>query len=407
MVVISGQVKRADLKGDSGLRQKGAQEVDIEKIAADLTKFIVTVREPQKIRFYLEKAYRIANEGRPGPVWLDIPLDVQATEVDPETLEGEQAPRHTSPAIGSEIENITKLIKESKRPVLMAGHGVRLAGAEEEFVSLVNRLGIPVVTTWIASDLLPHAHPLVVGRPGAVGLRAGNFAVQNADLLIILGSRLDHSVTAFNPDRFGRAAKRIWIDIDPLELAKFQANFEIKIVVDAKYFIQKLGARLALETLPEWTDWKARCADWKARYGINQQIEAWKDEALSHYEVVEAFSDLFPPHSLVVTGGSGLAIESFYIAFRTKEGQRVFSTSGLGSMGYGLPGAIGACVGRDGDECICIESDGSLMMNLQEMATLRAQNLPIKMFVINNDGLRVDPQYAAQLFRRAAYGYGT
>ena len=176
MIVISGQVKRADLKGDSGLRQKGAQEVDIEKIASDLIKFIVTVREPREILHYLEKAYRIANEGRPGPVWLDVPLDVQASEIDPATLEGEQAQTCAPPVIGVEIEHVAKLIKESKRPVLMAGHGVRLAGAKDEFVSLVNQLGIPVVTTWIASDLLPHAHPLVVGRPGAVGLRAGNFA---------------------------------------------------------------------------------------------------------------------------------------------------------------------------------------------------------------------------------------
>ncbi|MEW6436068.1 MAG: thiamine pyrophosphate-binding protein [Pseudomonadota bacterium] len=386
MVIISGQVKRADLKGTSGLRQKGAQEVDIEKIAADLTKFVLTVRDPQQIRASLEKAYRIANEGRPGPVWLDIPLDVQASEIEPAMLAGEPGGESAPPAIGDEIAHIANLIRESKRPLLMAGHGMRLSGGKEEFVSLVNQLGMPVVTTWIAADLLPHAHPLLVGRPGAVALRAANFAVQNADLLIILGSHLDHSVTAFNPDRFGRSAKRVWIDIDPVELAKFHKNFEIKIAVDAKYFVQQLSAALASETLPEWRDWKSRCADWKARYGINMQIEAWQNEALSHYEVIDAFSDLFPSHCLVVTGGSGLAIESFYVAFRTKEGQRVFSSSGLGSMGYGLPAAIGACIGRGGGDCICVESDGSLMMNLQELATLKGQSLPIKLFIINNDG---------------------
>lgn len=386
MFVISGQVKRADLKGESGLRQKGAQEVDIEKIAADLTKFIITVRDPQKIRFYLEKAFRIANEGRPGPVWLDIPLDIQASEIDLAALKGEDHELKAAPDISNEIERIVQLVKNARRPVLMAGHGVRLAGAKEEFTRLLDRLDMPVVTTWIASDLIPHAYPLVVGRPGSVGLRAGNFSVQNADLLLIVGSHLDHSVTAFNPDNFGRAAKRVWIDVDPTELAKFDRNFEIKLAIDAKFFICELEKRLTKESLPDWGEWKARCADWKTRYGISHQIDAWEEAALSHYEVVDAFSDLFPPRSLIVTGGSGLAIESFYIAFRTKEDQRVFSTSGLGSMGYGVPAAIGACIGSGRRETICVESDGSLMMNLQELATLKAQNAPIKLFIINNNG---------------------
>ncbi len=332
------------------------------------------------------KACRIANEGRPGPVWLDIPLDVQASEIDPRSLEGEELLPQSPPVIVNEIEHIAHLIKNSKRPLIMAGHGVRLAGAKHEFNALVSHVGMPVVTTWIASDLLPHAHPLVVGRPGAVGLRAGNFAVQNADLLIIIGSHLDHSVTAFNPSRFGRSAIRVIVDIDPVELGKFDQNFEIKLAVDAKYFIKELLSRLASERLPDWSIWKERCADWKARYGISHQIKAWKQPELSHYEVVEAFSDLIPANQLVVTGGSGLAIEAFYVAFRTKEGQRVFSTSGLGSMGYGLPAAIGGSTGIGGGECICIESDGSLMMNLQELATLKAQNLPIKLFIINNAG---------------------
>ncbi len=386
MIMISGQVKRADLKGKSGLRQKGAQEVDIEAIAADLTKYVVTVMDPQQIRVHLEKAYRIACEGRPGPVWLDIPLDVQGAEIDPEKLVGEDAAALVKPDITSDVARLVSLLKASERPVVMAGHGVRLADAKGAFAALVTSMQMPVVTTWIASDLLPHEHPLVVGRPGAVGLRAGNFAVQNADLLIIIGSHLDPSVTAFNPDRFGRSAKRVLIDIDPVELAKFENNFEMKVAVDAKQFIEEVAQQLTGVQLPDWSFWRARCSDWKARYGISHQIDAWNETALSHYEVVDAFSDLIPPHRLVVTGGSGLAIESFYVAFRTKEGQRVFSTSGLGSMGYGLPAAIGACTGIGGNECICIESDGSLMMNLQELATLKAQNLPIKLFIINNGG---------------------
>ncbi len=386
MMMISGQVKRSDLKGKTGLRQTGAQEVDIEAIAADLTKYVVTVMDPQQIRFHLEKSFQIALEGRPGPVWLDIPLDVQAVEVDPAVLVGEIGPASAPQDISVEIDRLFSMICAAERPVVMAGHGVRLADAKDVFASLVRRMDMPVVTTWIASDLLPHAHPLVVGSPGAVGLRAGNFAVQNADLLIIIGSHLDPSVTAFNPDCFGRSAKCILVDIDSIELAKFEENFEMKLAVDAKYFIEQLSQRLIGVSLPDWDHWKRRCADWKARYSISHQIDAWKETALSHYEVVDAFSDLIPPHRLIVMGGSGLAIGSFYVAFRSKYGQRVFSTSGLGSMGYGLPAAIGACTGIGGKECICIESDGSLMMNLQELATLRALNLPIKLFIINNAG---------------------
>jgi len=386
MMVISGQVKRADLKTGTGLRQKGAQEVDIVSIVSGLTKYVETVLDPADIRRCLEKAFRLAHEGRPGPVWLDVPLDVQASEIDPEALQGETCAPQPAPALAAEATRLADLLRASERPVILAGHGVRLAGARDEFRALAARLNAPVVTTWNALDLLPHDHPLIVGRPGAVALRAPNFAVQNADLLVILGSHLDHSLTAFNPARFGRSAKKVIVDIDPVELGKFTHAFEMKVCADVKRFIGAVNGALGAKNLPDWSAWRRRCADWKARYGIGERLQVWSSEEISHYELADAFSDLFPEGRTIITGGSGLAVEAFYVAFRNREGQRVFTTSGLGSMGYGLPGAIGASMGQGGAECLCVESDGSLMMNLQELATLKALNAPVKLFVVNNDG---------------------
>lgn len=386
LIVISGQVKRADLKKGSGLRQKGAQEVDIVTIASDLTKHVVTVLEPSDIRMHLEKAFRIANEARPGPVWLDIPLDVQASEIDPEQLRGEPAPQAPGHRPRSEASRVVELLRSAERPVIMAGHGVRLSGACDTFRSLAARLNAPVVTSWNALDLLPYDHPLLVGRPGTVAWRAPNFTVQNADLLIILGSHLDHSLTAFNPERFGRSARKVIVDIDLAELGKFTHHFEMKLQVDVKEFVADLDDALKSVRLPDWSGWRERCQDWKKRYGISERLDEWHSDEISHYELADAFSDLIPAHKTIVTGGSGLAMEAFYVAFRNKLGQRVFTTSGLGSMGYGLPAGIGASIAQGGAECICIESDGSLMMNLQELATLRATSAPVKLFVVNNDG---------------------
>ena len=386
LIVISGQVKRADLKTGTGLRQRGAQEVDIVSIMADLTKYVVTVLDPNDIRFELEKAFRIATEGRCGPVWLDIPLDVQASEVDPEQMRGDVVEIGSASTPTFDMSSLIDLLTASERPLLMAGHGVRLARAGQEFRVLAEQLNVPVVTTWNALDLLPYEHPLLVGRPGAVAWRAPNFAVQNADLLIILGSRLDNSVTAFNTEKFGRSAKKVIVDIDPVELEKFVHEFAFKIQADAKDFIVALSGALAPVKLPDWSAWRNSCSDWKSRYGISERLQEWSSEEISHYEVADAFSDVFPSDRTIVTGGSGLAVEAFYVAFRNKPGQRVFTTSGLGSMGYGLPAAIGASIAQGGAECICVESDGSLMMNLQELATLRALGAPVKLFVINNDG---------------------
>ncbi len=387
LLVISGQVKRADLKLNSGLRQKGPQEVDIVAMVRGITKYAVTVMESADLRFHLEAAFHAATTGRRGPVWLDIPLDIQAAPVEPAGLRGFTPPAAVAGGdVKAAVGRVIGLINEAERPLFVIGHGVRLAAAAAVFEEIAARFGIPVAATWNAADMMPAAHPLSAGKPGMVALRAANFAVQNCDLMIAIGVRLDNSVTAFNPARFGRAARKVVVDVDPVELAKFTHEIEVKLLADAKDFCAALLAGAEGLARRDFADWLARIREWKARYALNDGKAFPAAGEISHYHLVSAFSDAFGEDRLIVTGGSGLAVEAFWTAFANKKGQRVFTTSGLGGMGYGLPAMIGACVASGRRPCIGIESDGSLMMNLQELATLKALNLPITLFIINNEG---------------------
>ncbi len=389
LLIISGQVKRADLKGDSGLRQKGPQEVDIVSMVQGITKYAATVMESSDLRYHLEKAFYLATTGRRGPVWIDVPLDIQAGPVDVASLRGfepEVEVTTSAAEIDAAAERVVELINQAERPLFVIGHGVRLAGAAAELVQLYESFGVPVATTWNAMDMISAANPLNFGKPGGVALRAANFAVQNCDLLIAIGVRLDNSVTAFNPARFGRAARKVVVDVDPVELGKFTHEIDLKLQADAKDFLIALLAKRAAIQARDRAAWLARYAGWKQRYALNDGRKYPAQGEISHYHLVDAFSRAFPENALIVTGGSGLAVEAFWVAFENKAGQRVFTTSGLGSMGYGVPAMIGACVGNGRKPCIGVESDGSLMMNLQELATLKGLNLPVKLFIINNGG---------------------
>lgn len=387
MLVISGQVKRADLMGDSGVRQKGPQEVDVVALVEPITKYAVTVMDPADIRYHLEKAVHLATHGRRGPVWIDIPLDVQAAQVDPASLRG-FTPEAEAPkaALDSAIARLVEMIDAAERPLIVAGHGIRLAQAGEDFRRLYEALQVPVVATWNAMDLIPASHPLSVGKPGTVALRPANFAVQNCDLLIAIGARLDNVVTAFNPAQFGRNAKKVVVDVDPAELAKFSHSIDLKVQADAADFIAAALAQAGKVARKDRAPWLERCAQWKARYPVNDGKPFPEAGPISHYHLVQVMSEEFPEDTLIVTGSSGLAVEAFYTVFQNKPGQRVFLTSGLGAMGYGLPAMIGAGFANKLKPFIGIESDGSLQMNLQELATIRAQNLPVRMFIMNNNG---------------------
>lgn len=390
MLVVSGQVKRADRIGDSGVRQRGAQEADIVSVVRPITKYAVTVEDPQTIRWHLEKALHLARSGRKGPVWIDVPLDVQGSRIDPASLPGFEAAAEpaTADGLSGQVAQVLSLIAAAERPLILAGHGIRLGGAADAFRQLAQRLQIPLVATWNAMDLLHFDHPLFVGKPGAVGLRAGNFAVQNCDLLVSLGARLDNVVTAYNPVGFAAHARKVVVDIDPHEMAKHAMPIDVAILADCARAVEEMLRQAAPAPHSRHAAWRERCQEWKQRWGSNdgKPMDETAPGPISHVLFASALSDELPEDQLIVTGSSGLGVEMFYSNYRVRRGQRVFLTSGLGAMGYGLPAAIGACLANGGRPMTLIESDGSLQLNVQELNTLTALNLPIRIFLMNNQG---------------------
>lgn len=389
LMIISGQCKRSDMLRDSPLRQKGVQEVNIVKMVKSITKYSKIVENPEEIRAIMEEAYHESKDGRAGPVWIDVPLDIQGTPVVRADLPAWKDKQNNAKEENAISENVIKdiqdLITNSKRPLILAGHGIRLSNSSEAFKDWIEGLGVPVVSTWNALDLLPYDHPLYVGRPGVVALRGPNFAVQNCDLLISIGCRLDNIITAYNSKGFAREAKKVVIDVDSNEIAKLEMDIEISVVSDAGDFISAIK-EAKIHTSPNLEKWRSICNDWKLRYAINDCKPFPNKGTISHYHLADALSENIPKDTLVATGSSGLAVEAFYTAFRNKSGQRVFLTSGLGAMGYGLPSAIGACFANNKKPMIAIESDGSLQLNIQELATVKAFNLPIVLIIMNNDG---------------------
>lgn len=385
LLIISGQVKRADMKADSGVRQMGPQEVDIVSMVKPITKYAVTVDEPENIGLYLDKALHEAMTGRKGPVWLDVPLDVQASLIEPEKLARDESNTHSESDCSLELDEVIQLIQQAERPIILAGHGIRLSGAAESFKQLYEKTGIPVLTTWNSLDLIPYEHPLCAGRPGSVALRPANFAAQNCDLLISIGARLDNVVTAHNPQNFAQYADKVIVDIDASELKKHQLLKARLIQGNAKTFIEQLNTELP-ELKTDYSDWINKIADWKQRYPrCDGEIFPEQGE-ISHYHFIDRLSALTKANELIITGSSGLAVEVFYSTFVNKPGQRIFLTSGLGSMGYGLPAAIGGCLASGKKPVVSVEGDGSLQLNLQELSTLKSLNLPIRMFIMNNNG---------------------
>lgn len=391
LLIISGQVKRADLMGRSGVRQMGPQEVDIVSMVKPITKYAAMVTEPADIRYHLERAVHLATTGRRGPVWIDVPLDVQNSTIDASKLRSftPEAPRADKiETLDRDAAEVIEMIGRAERPLIVAGHGIRLAEAAEPFRQLYEALQIPVVTTWNASDLIASTHPLAVGKPGTVALRPPNFAVQNSDLLIAIGARLDNVVTAFNPAKFGRYAQKIIVDVDPNELKKFSPNAGIAKTVeaDAKDFILAMLRQVPALRRRDRSGWLNKCLEWKARYPVADGQPFPTSGPISHFHLTQVLSDEIPEKTLIVTGSSGLAIEFFYTAFQNKSGQRVFLTSGLGAMGYGLPAMIGASQAFGNKPFVGIEGDGSLMMNVQELQTIASLKLPVRLFVFNNGG---------------------
>jgi len=392
MLVLSGQAKRADLKGDTGVRQMGVQEVDIVSMVASTTKYAVTVMEPSDIRYHLEKAVHLARTGRPGPVWLDLPLDVQGAPIDEASLRGFDPSEGVIPGlaspdeIASAVRHSIELLNAAERPVVLVGNGVRLGGARAGMRALIERLGLPVLTTWPAHDMVPDDHPLMVGRPGPLAPRGANFTLQNADWLLALGARLDLVVTGYAPQNFARAAKKIMVDIDAAELRKMKGTVDVPVHADVKEFIDELTRQLEWVKPRDRSGWNARWREWQTTYPV--VLPEYRDlsNGVSTYVLSEAVSKASAPDDVIVSGSSGAGIEIFCLAVRLKEGQRLFLTTALGAMGNGLPGLLGACLANGRRRTLCVDGDGGLQLNIQELETMRRLELPIKLFVLNNDG---------------------
>lgn len=383
VLIISGQAKTSDLVGERKVRQSGVQEVDSTKIVRNVTKYAKCVASSDEIQLTMETAFHLMKTGRKGPVWLEIPLDVQSMEFSPRPFDslcsfGQCHEKYQK----VEMSDILTLLKSSKRPLFIFGHGIRLSGAVGYLEKLIDRLKIPFCLTWPAIDYLPASHKLNMGSPGTVAQRFSNFAVQNSDLLISIGARLDKTVTAYNLSGFARDAQKVIVDIDPSELSDKEhlANTQL-IKCDANIFVREL---LDIDLNCRYDDWTSQCVSWKDRYSSKPQLSQ-KDASLSHTRFIQSLSDAIPENQIVVTGSSGLAIEFFYAGFQNKIGQRIIHTSALGAMGYCLPAAIGAAV-ASGTFVLAIESDGSFQLNLQELATIKAQNLKIAIIVMNNCG---------------------
>lgn len=387
VMVISGQVKRADLKRDSGVRILGVQEVDIVSIVDTITKYAVTIEDPSTIRYHLEKALHLALAGRRGPVWIDIPLDVQGAQIDPAILDGYSAqPDPPDDRLPSHVAELVSLIRASERPVIVAGSGIRAAGAVDAFHQAIEKLQIPVLTTWLAMDLMPDVHPLFAGRPGSIAPRGANFALQNADLMIVIGSRLDMAFTGYAHDKLARQAIKVMVDVDEAEIRKMKTQVHLPIVADAGDFLDELNRQLMDAMLPSDQDWARRCQAWKERYPVVQPEHRALRNGVSTYHLSEALAAELSDDDIVASGSSGAGIELFLLAFQVAGRQRVLHSRGLGSMGFGLPASIGACLGSGQQRTICVEGDGSFHMNAQELETIRRLQLPIKVFVINNNG---------------------
>jgi acetolactate synthase-1/2/3 large subunit len=393
MLVVSGQVKRATCLATTpvpGLRQLGDQEGEIIPMARGVTKYAAVVERAEDIAWHLDQALHLATNGRPGPVWLDIPIDVQSANIDPATLR-RFVPPVAPPLVPSEseIDAIIRRLQAAKRPVILAGTGIRAAGALAEFETLIRRLGIPVTTAW-THDLIASDDPLFCGRPGTIGTRAGNFTVQNADLVLILGSRLNIRQVSYNWQAFAPRAFKIQVDIDPAELAKPTVKPDLAVTADLRPFLAALNRRLENWTTQavhgEWLGW---CKERLARYPTVQPRQREFNGKINPYYFIEQLFSRLDGRDIVACGNATATIVPFQVG-DIKPGMRMLANSGSASMGYDLPAAIGACFGAAArgapGRVICLAGDGSIMMNLQELQTIAHHGLPIKIFVLNNSG---------------------
>lgn len=411
MFIISGQVKRETTiwATDVPLRQLGDQEYNIVDSVKPMTKYAKMVTEPEKIRYYLEKAWFLANNGRKGPVWLDIPLDVQAAMVETVELTGfrtAQAETIENPVYDKSVTPlILKKIKAAKRPVIFAGTGIRLGKAHQEFMACIKALQIPVVTAWNAHDVLEDESPLFCGRPGTVGTRGGNFVVQNSDLLLVLGSRLNIRLISYNYKDFAKDAYKIIVDIDKNELRKPTVVPDMPVYANVRDVMKDL-AKLAgkrPEDAGNHEEWLKWCRNVNEKYPASLPSYFETAKPLNPYAFTTTLFQEFSEGEKIVCGNGSACVITFQAAI-IKKNQRLFTNSGCAAMGYGFPAALGVCAENQGKRVVCIDGDGSFQMNIQELQTVRYNNFNMKIFILNNNGYHSIRQTQTNLFEPPLVG---
>ena len=415
MFIVSGQVRydttaRYALQfTETPLRAMGDQEYDIVKSVAPMTKYAVMIEDPKTIRYHLERAWHLATTGRPGPVWVDIPVNYQGCFIEPDELEdydlAEDDAKLPPPVDDGTIETILRKIAAAKRPVFHAGYGIRLSGGYEAFRSVLEKLNIPVVTYWNAVDLIEDEHPLYCGRAGNMGDRPGNWAIQNADLILAVGTRISIRQVGYNWQTWARAAEVIMVDIDPAELKKPTLHVEMPVWADAKDFLTRLDAA-AKGPVFRGQAWLDKCQGWKRDYPAVLPRQ-WEENGSTAnvYAFIRYLSSQLPQNSLTAVSNGACCVVGNQ-AYVIQKGSRMANNSAIASMGYGLPAAIGTCVGGGRRNTICLEGDGSIMMNLQELQTILTNKLPIKIFLINNSGYHSIRITQTNLFNKNFVGIG-
>ncbi|MCR4791493.1 MAG: thiamine pyrophosphate-binding protein [Lachnospiraceae bacterium] len=386
VIFISGQAKRADLVGDQNIRQFGIQEVDIISMVKPYSKYAVRIMDPLKIRYEMEKAAAISAEGRPGAVWIDIPLDIQATDVDIDRLEGYNDEYKKPAPSDSDLDQIIRKINEAKRPSIILGNGVRLAHSSEKAYELVKMLGIPAFVSWNGVDLLTDDDPLYFGRPNIVGHRSANLILQNSDFVLSIGTRLSLLNTGYNFDGYLQNAFHVMVDIDENEMNKKSLHPQMKIVSDAGTFIDALLANRDRINENDHTAWLDHCLDMKEKYPVQIPEQMPREGFVSLYRLFDVLSDLMTADDVYQFTSSGTSVDVGMKTLRLKKGQRAFLNKSMAAMGYDIPACVGSCVGSDGRRVICVTGDGSAAMNIQELEVIKRLNLPVKIFIADNSG---------------------
>lgn len=394
-IFLSGQVKTSDLKDRFGVRSHGSQEADIVEIVRSITKYAVLIKDKEEIRYHLEKCWYEATHGRKGPVWIDIPLDIQGAMIDENSLKGFEPAEEEKADFAEEAALMLNMIENAEKPVMIIGNGVR-ANAEK-LIALAEKMSIPVIPSWKAADIMPTSHPMYAGKCGTLGERAGNFTMQTADLLISVGCKLDFSVTGFDRSCWCRRGKKVVVDIDKAEIDKLGTDIQLAVVGDGNVFIDNLEKQIEQNSNKESffanqaeknRKWLDKIKNWKKKYPIEKPANAlgkFENGKISTYDLIEILSEEMPENSVVVPASAGTVAEICYQALKIKKGQKIRSNHGLGSMGYELPSAVGAYFAT-GKDVIVVAGDGGMQLNIQELAIIAGRNLPIKIFVVDNQG---------------------